>query len=390
MFRPFSAAFLLMLLSAAPSWADEIKLLNGKSVTGTLEKISDTEVIVGGVSSPLSQVLDVMLRPGRSAPAVEKYLEVQLIDDSILRCSKVVFGANEWRLELTSGAIVKVPNSAVVSFLRDAQDLGIKKQWAKMMKSKTRNDRIFVLSTGDLNPIEGVLRDISEKDESIKFKREGKEEIDLKLDRLHGLSFVRTDAPAVASLCKVIDLDGNILVASKLAFDGKQIAIATPLGTNITLDPKLIARLDFNFGRLIYLSDLTATISDSPLLGGFSALRKDANLDGAPIMLMDRQYPKGLSMYAGVELNYDLGGKYKEFKALLGADARIAEEGQGVVTVTIYCDQEKRFSEVVSTKSAKTLAINVKDVSSLRIIVSGPNFTNYAGHATLANAHVSQ
>jgi hypothetical protein len=41
-------------------------------------------------------------------------------------------------------------------------------------------------------------------------------------------------------------------------------------------------------------------------------------------------------------------------------------------------------------KAPTPIAINVKDVKTLRIVVSGSNFTNYSGHAMLANAHVSQ
>jgi hypothetical protein len=36
------------------------------------------------------------------------------------------------------------------------------------------------------------------------------------------------------------------------------------------------------------------------------------------------------------------------------------------------------------------LALQVKDVNTLRIVVSGQDFTGYSGHATLAEARVSQ
>ena len=51
--------------------------------------------------------------------------------------------------------------------------------------------------------------------------------------------------------------------------------------------------------------------------------------------------------------------------------------------------REKRTFEV-SVKAPTPIVVNVKDVQTLRIVVSGSNFTNYSGHATLANAHVSQ
>ena len=86
----------------------------------------------------------------------------------------------------------------------------------------------------------------------------------------------------------------------------------------------------------------------------------------------------------------NLNGKYKKLSALLSVDVRIAEEGQGKVTVTIFADKEKRFSQEVSTKAPTPINLDVRDVGTLRIIVAGPNFLPYHGHAVLANAYVSQ
>jgi hypothetical protein len=58
--------------------------------------------------------------------------------------------------------------------------------------------------------------------------------------------------------------------------------------------------------------------------------------------------------------------------------------------VTIYCDGEKRFAEVISVKTSKDIALNVQDVATLRIVVSSRNFLDLHDHATLADARVSQ
>jgi hypothetical protein len=256
---------------------------------------------------------------------------------------------------------------------------------------KVRKDRIFFLKDGVLQGLKGVIGAIDEKDQKVKFKGEdGVGEIEPALDKLQAMQFLRTDALEQAGLCYVVDLDGNKLVASKLGYDGSKVSVTTPFGHKVALDPQLVAKFDFNLGRLTYLSDLEEKLAANALLGGFNALRKNRNLDGGDIILQDKKYDKGLSMYAGVELEYSLNEKYRDFKALLGVDSRIAEEGQGKVTVSIYCDGEKRNSFEVSVKAPTPIAINVKDVKTLRIVVSGSNFTNYSGHAMLANAHVSQ
>jgi len=385
----------ILLLCATPAWSDDLTTITGKgNLNGALEKITDADIVLKSgdkqVPTPLAQVLDLKLRDGRKVPAAESYLEVHLADESVLRCSKITLGNKEAQLVLTTGAAVKVPMSAILTVLRDAQDGAIKSQFDKLKKAKKRTDRIFVKGAGGLNPIDGALGAIDEAKQMIKFKPENLPEIESALDKVQGLQFAAIDVPAAAALCKVIDMDGNVLVASKLSYDAGQATVTTPYGRKVALDNKLLAKFDFNFGRLTFLSDLDAKIPDSVLLGGFSPVRKDANLDGNPIMLQDKKFDKGLSMYAGAQVEYALSGKYKKLSGLLGVDSGIAEEGQGKVTLKIYCDNEEKFSQEVSTAAPVPISLNIQDVFLLRIVVVGSNFTNYSGHATLANAQVSQ
>ena len=383
-----------ILLLAGPAWADELKTLDNKSVTGALEKITDTEVTIksGGnsVATPLSKILELTLRPGKTAPEpFTKYIDVRLLDGSQLSCSKITFTAKDADLTLTTGATVKVPLTALLTVLREADNENLRTQWAKLLTDKKRVDRIFILKEGELNPLVGTLGAINEKTQTISFKLESGTKIEPELEKVHGLQFTPTEAAPEARLCRVIDVDGSTLVAAKVASSGETVTVTTPFGQKVSFEAKSIAKFDFNFGRFTYLSDLDSRITEPVFLAGFAAVRKDVNLDGTSIILGDKKYDKGLSMYAGVELEYGLGGKYKDFKAVLGVDSRIAEEGQGKVMVSVFCDKEKHTFEV-STKAPTPISINVKDVNTLRIVVTGANFTNLSGHAMLANAHVSQ
>jgi hypothetical protein len=376
-----------------PAAADELKTLTGKSVTGTLAAISDTDVTLktdsGKVTTPLPQVLALDLQPSAETPA-GPFVSVQLIDGTALHCKTVTYQARDVELSLVSGTPVKLPLSAVASVLQQGQEAKLAEQLDKFARQKVRRDRIFVVRGGDLQPLEGTLGDIDPAAQTIQFKREGAGAVALPLGRLQALLFHRTEVPAQDSICRVIQADGSNVVASKLGYDGSTLTVNTTFGTQIALKPATVARLDFNFGKLTYLSDLDAKVIPSPWLGGITSIRKDQNLDGSPITLDDRTYDKGLSLYAGTMLEYQLGGKYKEFKATIGVDPRIAEEGQGEVVLTVYCDGEKRLTEVVSTRAARPIALNVKDVQVLRIVAAGRDFTNLSGHATLADARVTQ
>ena len=44
--------------------------------------------------------------------------------------------------------------------------------------------------------------------------------IEPELEKLHGLQYVRVQVPSEQPLCKLIDTDGNQIVAAKLTSDG--------------------------------------------------------------------------------------------------------------------------------------------------------------------------
>src|SRR5262249_2955284 len=143
------------------------------------------------VDTPLPEVLNLSLRPTRGISAA-KYLEVELLDGSKLRCTKIHFTAKEAQLQLTTGLNIKVPLPGLVTVLRDAEDEEIRKQWDGLMKQKLRGDHIFILKDGQLNPVPGVIGDIDEKQQTVKFKGDkADKEIEPLLEKLQGMQFAR-------------------------------------------------------------------------------------------------------------------------------------------------------------------------------------------------------
>lgn len=390
--RTSLALFLFSVASFAS--ADELRTLSGKNVTGALKSIDADNIVLttndGPVSTPLSQVLALDLRPINPSRDA-KYWEVRLLDDSVLAVRDISYAAKEAQLTLLSGASLKLPLTAIVSVLKDANDAGLRKQFQNLAKTKVRTDRILVYKDGELNALDGTLGDVDADGKAIEFKREGSAPIKARFEALHGMTFLRTEVPSESPICKVLDQDGSTLTATKLAFDGATLSVDTPFGVKVSLKSDTLARLDFNLGRLTYLSDLEpAKLSESAFFGGFPAYRKDVNQDGRPIVLLDRAFAKGITLEGAAVVEYNLNGKFKDFKAFIGADTRTAEGALAKTTVTIWCDGAKRATEVVAPTELRPIAINVKDVGTLRIVVEGPNFTGLSSYVTLADARVSQ
>jgi hypothetical protein len=393
MFRTLVGSVALVLLAGPSLLADELRTLGGKTVTGTLAGIDASEITLktdaGPVATPLSQVLGLDLRKTKEIPAGVRFTDVRLLDDSVLHCQSVTFKGNDVDVTLLSGAQVKLPISFLAWIVQDAQNVSLRKKFDEVLAQKSRRDRIVILRDMELNALEGTLGDVDAKGTSIDFRRDGADAIAVLFERVHGLIFYRTEVSKQEPLCRVYDIDGNSLVAVKLAVaDTDSVVLTTSFDAKVSLKKDTLARLDFNIGKLTFLSDMEPVkVVERSGIGLVTPYRKDANLDGEPILL-EKQHAKGLSMHAHTELSYNLAGKYKEFKARLGVDIRTGNDSHALVTV--YCDGEKRFSEVVSPKGERDIALSVKDVSTLRIVVSSRNILDLHDHATLADARVSQ
>ena len=121
-------------------------------------------------------------------------------------------------------------------------------------------------------------------------------------------------------MCRVNDIEGNTLIAVSLTHDGSKLKLTTLLGNELTLPHEAVASLDFNLGRLTYLSNLpTHKVFEKSAIGLVQPFRRDTNLDGEPIYL-DKAYTKGLSMHAYSELEFFLGGNFRELRGVLGVD----------------------------------------------------------------------
>lgn len=383
---------LVTLVIAAAAVADtEVRTLDGKNLRGKITELSPTEVTIveesGPAKVPLKQLLSINFTPPRTP--LGKYTEVRLVDDTNLFCSKVQFKEKSVALTLTSGAAVELPFDFVKHVVQDAQDAPLRQKFVELTKAKIKRDRIVALRSGELNAVEGTFGKIDPAAQTIEFRREGVPPLNLPLDRLHGMIFYRLDTALESPVCMVYDSQGNMLAASGVALKDGKYQVTTTFGAKLAFDADVLAKLDFNMGKLTYLSDLEPTkVTEKSTAGLIVRYRKDCNLDGEPIIL-DKEYTRGLSLHAHTELDYNLAGKYKAFKALVGIDSRIDSAG-GQPVLTILCDGDKRFSETIVPNAWRPISIDVRDVTTLRIIVSSSNLLDLHDHLSLGDARVSQ
>jgi hypothetical protein len=392
---PYSRAVLTLLLLASVANADDVlRTLDNKTVTGNLVLVNDKEVSIktsdGVVKTPLDNVIAVDLRPVKGLAAGTTYSEIRLVDDTTLLCSTYAIKAKNIEATLLSGQPVVIPVASVASVLRGAEDTKLRKAFQALLNDKLKRDRIVIYKAGDINDLPGTIGQADADGTKIKFLSEGVD-IEIPIANLQGLIFYRADGAGAANpVCMVYDTVGNAIAAGKVMVDGKKATIVTTIpGVSIQCDTATIAKFDYNMGKLSFLSDLIPTkVVEKSAVGLIVAYRKDVNLDGDPIVL-DRPYPKGLSLHAHTELEYDLKGKFKKFSAVLGVDPRVGAEAQPKVTIEV--DGKTVYSETISAaKPPVPIDIDVTKASTIRIIVSSQNFLDLHDHVTIANPKVTQ
>jgi hypothetical protein len=384
---------MLLLCAAARGQNHELRPLTGKNVVGTLTQITSTEVVMtdkdgGKVVTPLAKVLAVQLGKPRNLEQVN-HSKVMLLDDTVLSVKSYKIKEKKIELTLLSGVPLVLPLNTVTGLHREGESQTLAKKWQDIARQKVKTDRIVIQRDGELNPLEGVIGDADEQGEKINFKRDGGAVIAVAIEKLHGLLFYRPEGVTENPVCRIFDREGSSFLATKVSLEGDELAATTVFGAAIKLKRDTLSLLDFNMGKLTYLSDMQPlrTVERSAI-GLIVKYQRDTNLDGDPILLAGQTYDKGLSMHAYTELEYNLGGQFKDLKGVLGVDPRTGAESQALVT--IYCDGEKQFQETITVKEVRPISVNVKDVQKLRIVVGSRDFTNLHDHVTFAGARVSQ
>jgi hypothetical protein len=399
-----SSLVVLSVASASRAAEDEtveVRTLAGQTTKGTLETINDKEVVVS-VQGPiaLAQVVDLTFPENPATNPDGKFSDVELVDGSLLHCNQVTLKGKNVELRLVSGQEIKDLPLAVISYvLNDAQDVNVRNQWQGFLTKRGNRDLVAIKSKGGVvNPLDGTFGD-PDNEGKIAFESSNGIKARLSLDRIHGMAFFRRPDPdAVPALFRAQDTSKSLLVVAKASKGENGYSCLTVAGAKIDYPFKSFTRWDFSKGKLTYLSDLEPKPTELSNVERIEHYRRDKNLEGEPIQLLEKsgqsgiklnKYPKGLCIHAYTELIYDIGGEYKEFKAVLGVDPKVG--GDSNVKVIIEGDGRELFNaEVRRRDDPRPITVSIKNVKQLRIVVASAGLLDLGNHVCLADAKVSK
>jgi hypothetical protein len=404
-----------LAVSAAP--ADDLTTAGGKKLTGKLQSVDAQGVSFasGGaaVTVPAKDIVVVDLGhpvaplPKDAEGKPVRVIEVELTDGSTLRVGKI--GLKARKLEVTELATVPkdvappaldLPLAAVFSVMRGAEDPKVRDGWKKVLAARGKRDLYVTLTPAGHDFTQGTVVAGSDDGKELEFEREDGTRSKLLLSRATGGLVFAHQAPAQVppTLCKVADVFGNVLVAREVVLTAEGAAVTTVAGVVVKYpSAAAVARLDYGQANVAYLSDLDPAVDAPPVPADERGLRlnvlapftRDRGVAGEPLKFGAENFPKGIVVAPDTALTFNLGGDYREFKAVVGVPEN-SPDADLAARLTIEADGNRVFSEALKRKDGpKPVTLDVKGAKQLRVIVEADLPVN-GNRVVLADARVQK
>jgi hypothetical protein len=410
----FAVTLVLPAYSRAQS---TVQTLEGTMLRGEVTNITDTKVSVkvdGKEEQKLdvAQVVQINFKP-LPGPSKDPYIAVELTDGTALRCKNFTIKKKDVSLTLLGGKELKVSLEMIQYILKDAHDANLAKQFKEKFLGKPHSTDLVIRKNNNdvLNGREGTFGDADEKGTTIEFttKVSGEmKKINASFANLQGMMFSRTGPSGDVmkpALCKLYDTERNEIMVLSISKSETGYAVGTPAGAKFDLGRDLVARLDYSKGKLTFLSDLNPSeVKETSTDGAVDHYRRDkpftSETPGSLKLRIVKEgakeevkvFRKGLALHSRTELEYDLKGEYREFKAIIGIDASLDSAEPTVVKILGDGKELYKFTlqPDVKKQGAQDVTLSVKNVIKLRLIVQSAKFLDLGSQALLAEARVSK
>ncbi len=406
MTRSLFAGPLFAALAVGTLTAADITLLSGKTSKGTLVGVDAQSVTVKDGSETVKISVKDMAAVDLGAkvialPPDTKYDELELTDGSTLRVTgfklpKKVVSVTPLAAGSVAPPELDLPMTSVFYLCRDAHDLAARVRWKKLIADRGKRDLFVFLSDDRLDPLRGTILEGNEAGDRIVFLNEADETVTYPLTRAGGgLVFNQPPSAVVPpTVCKVLDVFGNLLFAQAVTVEGSGLTVKTVAGATVrykTLDA--VSKLDFSSGNVTFLSDLEAVVAAPPAAADEPSVPylKDKVFGNTPLRLAGRVYQKGLWVYPETTLTYKLNGDYREFKAVIGIDDEGREANvNSAAKLVVSADGRVLLTQTYKRGDAvKEVTLNVKDVKELKVAVSRDSLFS-GSHLDLADARLQK
>ncbi|NUQ61106.1 MAG: NPCBM/NEW2 domain-containing protein [Pirellulales bacterium] len=391
-------ALFLSAIGVAPPTV-EIQTIGGQVFTGPLVELNDQGVAVQTVDGletiDLGQLAGLVAKQPQDSDAPRPTVGVELADGSSIVAMNYHAQEGRARLTLAGGQVLELAARDILAVRMQPQNEALAGQWAKIRQTDLKTDLLVVRKDAVLDFHRGAVRAVD--DATVQFQPEG-DVLGVKRAKVFGIVYYHPHGRELPeSKCRLTDRSGSTWIVRSLGLDGGALKWTTPLGLEVSRALASVARIDFSQGKILYLSDLDPdSLHLVPYLGAIQQLptrmdlyapRKDMNLNGGPLEVNGKIYPKGLALHSRTELVYRLPADFRRFKATAGIDDAVRPRGN--VHLAVRGDGRVLFeSAVTGTDPPKPLDIDIAGVRRLSILVDFGADLDVADHLDLCDARI--
>lgn len=379
----------------------EVQRLSGEPVQGNLVSLDNQQAVVqtaaGPVAIALSQMAGVTLKSAAGGPTVPKpAVWVELVDGCRIAAANVTLTAGKLGVILEPAtAPLEMPASLARWIRFQPETEALAGAWQKLLHADLRADLLVTQKGEVLDFYQGIVRAVGEQ--LVDFVLEG-ERIPVKRAKLYGLVFHHPSGQAPAEPVGIaIEWGGSRWPLRSIRLEGETLHWTTPGGVSVSRTARSVQRIDFSFGKIVYLSDLTPDSAqwtpyidlgvELPARAALFGPRADRSLSGGPLELGGKVYRKGLAIHSRTELVYRLSEPFARFSAVAGIDDRVRPRGH--VRLVIRGDQKVLFDGAIAGgEPPRALDLDLRGVRRLTILVDFGEDQDLADHLDLCDARL--
>lgn len=372
-----TAAILFAFLLALPAWihAAEIEATL-VSIEGDEKPVKILELTLDGLRTaggdvPFKDISEIRL--GTPAPEAGKAL-IHLRNGDILRAD--VKGGDDAKLTVLSEAVgeQQVPFKFFRAVSFTVKDGPSPDAVNEFLAGPSPKEDLLLTQKGDT--VRGVYEKISGTE--LHFNTGGQ-------SRAYSFDTVAAFRLAPLEEFKATkDFRGTILLRDGSRLTGKlqnlkagKLSFEALTGEVWTVETSLIASIQFEGGKLQYLTDLKPTsVEERAYIGGALFIhrwKKDRSADGQKLKIGSREYNRGIGTHSYSKLVFDLGGQYARLLTDVGIAAH-APAGVNVEWKVVVDGKVAQSGSAQSGAEPQTLKLDLAGAKQLELICDfGPD-----------------
>lgn len=188
----------------------------------------------------------------------------------------------------------------------------------------------------------------------------------------------------------VVALTTGERVEGRLLSLGERVQLRLDEGCVLDAPVSKLHRLDVSSDRLVWLTELTPTVEQTPAFDRVWPWLQDRCTAGAGFELAGAHFERGLGMVPRTRLTYDLDARFDQFEATIGIDDRGGPEAHAIFRV--FVDGALAYESKPKTRGlpGEVLQVPLRRAKTLALEVDfGKNY-DLGDFCAFANARVIQ